>query len=72
MMFGGPGKIESKAMKVDALAHVLSQQLGRTIIDKTGLTGEYDFVFSISDAIRVEEQGAVQESILCTPAPTQR
>ncbi len=43
MMFGGPGKIESTAMKVNALAHTLSGQLGRTVIDKTGLTGEYDF-----------------------------
>lgn len=43
MMFGGAGQIESTAMKTANLAHVLSGQLGRTVVDKTGLTGEYDF-----------------------------
>jgi uncharacterized protein (TIGR03435 family) len=43
MMFGGAGDIESQAMKMDALSHTLSGQLGRTVVDKTGLTGEYDF-----------------------------
>lgn len=46
MMFGGPGKIESSAMKLEALRHVLSQQLGRTVVDKTGLTGEFDFTLT--------------------------
>jgi bla regulator protein blaR1 len=46
LMFGGPGKIESTAMKVEPLAHVLSRQLGRTVVDKTGLTGEYDFTLN--------------------------
>jgi bla regulator protein blaR1 len=46
MMFGGPGKIESTAMKVTALTHTLSGQLGRTVVDKTGLTGEYDFTLT--------------------------
>jgi uncharacterized protein (TIGR03435 family) len=43
MMFGGPGEIDSTAMKVENLAHILSSQLGRTVLDKTGLTGNYDF-----------------------------
>jgi uncharacterized protein (TIGR03435 family) len=46
MMFGGPGKIESTAMKVENLAHVLSQQLGRTVVDKTGLKDNYDFTLT--------------------------
>ncbi|MGD0912157.1 MAG: TIGR03435 family protein [Terracidiphilus sp.] len=46
MMFGGPGKIESTAMKIEPLAHQLSRQLERTVVDKTGLTGEYDFTLS--------------------------
>jgi uncharacterized protein (TIGR03435 family) len=46
MMFGGPGKIESTAMKVENLTHTLSGQLGRTVVDKTGLTGQYDFTLT--------------------------
>jgi uncharacterized protein (TIGR03435 family) len=30
-------------MDLKALAHMLSQLLGRTVVDKTGLTGKYDF-----------------------------
>ncbi|MGB6827580.1 MAG: TIGR03435 family protein, partial [Terracidiphilus sp.] len=40
LMFGGPGDIESTAMKVEPLSHLLARQLGRTVLDKTGLTGE--------------------------------
>jgi uncharacterized protein (TIGR03435 family) len=43
MMFGGPGEIDSTAMKVENLAHTLSGQLGRTVEDKTGLKDNYDF-----------------------------
>ena len=46
MMFGGPGKIESTAMKVEDLRHILSQQLGRTVVDKTGLKDNYDFTLT--------------------------
>jgi uncharacterized protein (TIGR03435 family) len=46
MMVDGPGKLESTAMKVENLRHVLSQQLGRTVVDKTGLTGNYDFTLN--------------------------
>ena len=48
MMVGGPGKIESTSMKTSALAHVLSMQLRRTVIDKTGLTGQYDFTLTFA------------------------
>src|SRR5580658_4471040 len=48
MMFGGPGKIESTSMKTTALAHVLSMQLRRSVIDKTGLTGQYDFTLTFA------------------------
>jgi uncharacterized protein (TIGR03435 family) len=30
-------------MKTENLAHILSTQLSRTVLDKTGLTGNYDF-----------------------------
>ena len=39
----GMGNIEGKGSSIDSLIHVLSQQLGRTIIDKTGLSGNFDY-----------------------------
>ena len=41
----GPGDFEGTNDKVEFIGHVLSEQpeLGHTIIDKTGLTGSYDF-----------------------------
>jgi len=38
-----PGRIESQDTTLDMLAHSLSPQLGHTVIDKTGLTGRYDY-----------------------------
>jgi uncharacterized protein (TIGR03435 family) len=38
-----PGRIESQGSTLDMLAHSLSPQLGHTVVDKTGLTGKYDY-----------------------------
>ena len=38
-----PGRIESHGSTMDMLAHSLYSPLGRTIVDKTGLTGNYDY-----------------------------
>lgn len=43
MRFMGRGHLESDGTNTELLARVLSQQLGRTVVDKTGLTGNYDF-----------------------------
>ncbi len=43
MMMMNPGHVESTGASTDLLAHILSRQLGRTVVDKTGLTGEFDF-----------------------------
>jgi bla regulator protein blaR1 len=37
------GQLQGKAIQLDEVAKTLSRILGRTIIDKTGLTGAYDF-----------------------------
>jgi uncharacterized protein (TIGR03435 family) len=42
MMIGG-GELEARAMAVTNLASSLAQIVGRTVIDKTELTGLYDF-----------------------------
>ncbi len=37
------GKLEGKNMKMGDLARILTNPLGRTVVDKTGLTGDYNF-----------------------------
>jgi len=39
----GRGHLESTGTGIPFLIHVLSGQVGRTIVDKTGLTGSYDY-----------------------------
>jgi len=39
----GRGRFEASGVPVSALANHLSQVLGRSVIDKTELTGDYDF-----------------------------
>jgi uncharacterized protein (TIGR03435 family) len=43
MRFMGRGHVEADGGNMQMLARVLSQQLGRTVVDKTGLTGTYDY-----------------------------
>ncbi|MGD0221945.1 MAG: M56 and DUF3738 domain-containing protein [Terriglobia bacterium] len=47
---GGPqmmrmdlGEVEGQGLAIEALARLLSRQLGREVVDKTGLKGSYDF-----------------------------
>lgn len=42
MRFGG-GRIEAQGVPINSLANGLSQQLGRKVLDKTGLKGNYDY-----------------------------
>jgi uncharacterized protein (TIGR03435 family) len=39
----GPGAISGEGTTMHFLAIMLSRQLGRTVVDQTGLTGRYDF-----------------------------
>jgi uncharacterized protein (TIGR03435 family) len=39
----GPGGMQGTNARIWMLANVLSQQLGRSVVDKTGLTGTYHF-----------------------------
>jgi uncharacterized protein (TIGR03435 family) len=42
MMRVGRGQLNAQAVPMTSLANMLSQQLHRTVLDKTGLTGKYD------------------------------
>jgi len=43
LMMNGRGHIESTGTTTTMLVHILSSQLGRTVEDKTGLNGNYDY-----------------------------
>jgi bla regulator protein blaR1 len=43
IMGGNGGPVTGQGISVESLTRLLSQQLGRTIVDETGLKGNYDF-----------------------------
>ncbi len=43
MIFRGKGQVEGQMASASMLASFLSNQLGRTVLDKTGLIAAYDF-----------------------------
>lgn len=43
LMMRGRGHIESTGTGMSGLVRVLSGQLGRTVVDKTGVTGDFDY-----------------------------
>jgi bla regulator protein blaR1 len=57
MMFGmGRGSVTGQGIPVSNLVRLLSRQLGRTVVDKTGLTAKYDFTLQWTPD---ESQGAM-------------
>ena len=42
----GPGHIEATGVDLQPLVRTLSQSLGRTVVDKTGLSGNYDYALN--------------------------
>jgi|SRR6185437_13603192 len=44
----GPGKIKGTAQELNRLTTLLSEQLGRPVIDETGLIGQYNFTLEWS------------------------
>jgi uncharacterized protein (TIGR03435 family) len=50
LQFGQNGLMTFKAMPLSSLLLVLSQQVGRTVLDKTGLTGRYDFTWQFNQS----------------------
>ena len=46
MMRMGPGQLTGQGLPMLGLVHLLSQQLGRDVLDQTGLKGNYDFTLT--------------------------
>jgi bla regulator protein BlaR1 len=42
-MFMGPARLDAKSVDLAMLTPSLARMLGRTVVDKTGLTGKFDF-----------------------------
>jgi uncharacterized protein (TIGR03435 family) len=49
---GGRGQLMAEGLQMSALAGSLSRQLGRSVIDKTGLAGRYDFKLTYTPEAR--------------------
>lgn len=47
MMFNGQGQLTGQGVPISDLTRILGQQTQRTVIDKTGLTGIYDFTLQM-------------------------
>ena len=43
LMRMGRGELTAQSLGMDQIAHLLTQQTGRTVVDNTGLKGNYDF-----------------------------
>jgi len=52
MMGGGGGKIEAVGAQLTSLPWMLNAEVGRPVVDKTGLTGKYDFKLEYVPAAR--------------------
>jgi bla regulator protein blaR1 len=47
MMFNANGQLTAQGASIETLTRILSRQLGRTVLDKTGLTAKYDFTLQM-------------------------
>lgn len=45
---GGKGRLRGSGADISTLASVLSDQLGRVVVDQTGLKGNYDFILEFA------------------------
>ena len=68
--FGRTGSMIAGGIKVDTLAEMLSRNVGRQVIDRTGLTGFYDLDLSFNpDVARADSPPGAPTSAIDTDAP---
>jgi bla regulator protein blaR1 len=74
LMHMGPGQLTAQGLPMSSVAQLLSQQLGRTVHDKTGLTGKYDFTLQwtpeVGGSPMMKGPGAGQQGPGGPPSPT--
>jgi bla regulator protein BlaR1 len=73
MMRMGRGELTGQGLPMGSLVRLLTQQLGRTVLDKTGLTGKYDFTLKWtpdeSEAPMLKGAGDGKQGTGSTPTP---
>jgi len=62
-LHNGRGQLSGQSADTGMLARMLSGRLGRVVIDKTGLTGSYDFELTWMPAPGERDDGAIAGSI---------
>ena len=63
------GRSEGFAAPMEMLAQVLSNTMGRPVLDKTGLTGKYDFVLEWTPDVGADAREQGFGDGINTPAP---
>ena len=59
---GQDGHLAVQALPMSTLADTLSQQLGLAVVDRTGLTGDYDFTLDWTPGATSDRQGVTNSS----------
>jgi len=68
-LHNGRGQLGGESADTGMLARMLSGRLGRVVIDKTGLTGHYDFELTWVPAPGERDDGAIAGSLADPEAP---
>jgi len=70
MFRGGRGEISGQNVQISSIADQLSSILGRTVVDKTGLAGDYDFTLKYTPDMPQAQPGFgnPQDSTAAPPA----
>jgi uncharacterized protein (TIGR03435 family) len=69
IMGGNGGPLTGQGVTVAHLVHILSMQLGRTIVDETKLTGKYDFTLQWAPDERTSPMSAATQGGGDAPPP---
>jgi uncharacterized protein (TIGR03435 family) len=70
MMMMRDGEMTAQAVPISNLVGILSMQLHRQVIDKTGLTGKYDFTLKFATENPHEDSASAAEPETAPPLIT--